>query len=85
VSEIPKAALDAAAERLRDEHDYDLERASELALTALEAAEEAWPHNPPGHDYASTTASSTQLAGPRPRPYGRSIKRFGFGPPDVSA
>jgi hypothetical protein len=85
VSDIPTEAVEAVGNRLLAMVPDIMGQENDMARELLSVAEAAWPHTPPGHDYASTTASSTQRAGARPRPYGRSYKRFGFGPPDVSA
>lgn len=87
---IPAEAIQAAAEvRLRQyETEYSADHLTwhdfeDEVRAVLEAAEQAWPHQPPKRDPASTTAASVTL-GPRPQPYDRHepvrpAPPFGFG------
>jgi hypothetical protein len=83
MSEIPQAAIDAAAKaryETREPTATDLATAKRM----LEAAEAVWPHDPLARDPASTTSATIERAPQfdydRRRPASRA---FGFGPPEV--
>ena len=85
-----QAAIEAVAQALRDAAlldnagyiDGDEERAAELAV---DAAEQAWPHDPPKRDPTGTTAGQFGL-GPIRAPFRRDARPprpevpFGFAP-----
>lgn len=80
--DIPQVAVDAVATALTDAHHFSEPYAADLARTCLEAAEQAWPHDPPGRDAASTISATTGYGLQRTVP---PRGRFGFGPAEVRA
>ena len=64
MSDIPKEAIDVLATALmqfaNEANDPDVYR--EPAKAMLREVEEAWPHNPPQRDPASTTYATTERA-----------------------
>jgi hypothetical protein len=84
VADIPQAAIGAARERLikllvHNRHILLGETESNvITREVLEAAEEAWPHEPPKRDPASTTTASTERAA---QPRTSRAHGFGFGRP----
>ena len=73
---MPKEAIEALAGELAKfaAEDKPAEVYRYPAETMLRIVEKAWPHSPPGHDYASTTASHEQIA-----TQAAGYKYFGFG------
>ena len=74
MSEIPDKVVEAVAQKINESRGLGGAYALELAREVIEYVEQEWPHNPPGHDYASTIASHEQLATQRD-----GFKYFGFG------
>jgi hypothetical protein len=66
MTDIPQTAIDDAAQAIADNHCHDLDDARREARSALEAAEQAWPHEPSKRDPASTAAAVTERAGRAP-------------------
>lgn len=95
--DIPRAAIDAAEAGLRAllgpwlaAEAYGTSLGSQIrtaAMIAVRDAEQAWPHQPPARDPASTTAAVTSVPTP---PTSRNVRThparpFGFGQPELSA
>lgn len=98
---IPQAAIGAAAkihhrlhcvacaQRQCDGEPAELDLAA--ARQILEAAEEAWPPQPPKRDLTGTTDGQFERGPAKPmyrrdaRPPGPARPPFGFGPPEVLA
>lgn len=81
MSDIPQHAIDAAAQALDDgilpgALRFDEGVSRRIACRILEAAEQAWPHEPPQHDPASTISCTTERAwAPTTQAHGHA---FGF-------
>lgn len=83
MTDIPREAVEALSRELVSfASEGPAELYHEIAEDMLRKVEEVWPHNPPGRDHASTTASSTTLDY---RPSGRKYIGFGRGPMEVKA
>ena len=95
MSSIPQAAIDAVALPIHEAgcgyvqcaqagHPEISTETRDLAETALEAAEQAWPHEPPKRDLTGTTTGQFGL-GPIRAPFRRDAQPpkpkvpFGFG------
>ena len=99
MTSIPQAAIDAAAEALHEpcicgtdaSHEEQMAWATQTATTALEAAEEAWPHDPPKRDLTGTTNGQFERGPAKTmhrrdaRPPGPARPPFGFGTPEARA